>query len=211
MKKKEIPLELNEIQETNNINDPIRVSGIFRYTKTNFFCCSKLVNINLFITKKRFILKFDESKKEFLNISRDKIISINKRQLTKEDVFKISIHYIASNDIEDIKEVKIKTLSRLDTDKWLEILINEIKPKKYQFNYDKELYEDLCNSTDFFNTNELYITMSKLEYILSRRKFIEFFNLYKNKYKKNNNYIDNIEDNYDHPLDLNELGIKIIN
>ena len=53
--------------------------------------------------------------------------------------------------------------------------------------------------------------MSKLEYILSRRKFIEFFNLYKNKYKKNNNYIDNIEDDYDHPLDLNELGIKIIN
>ena len=99
----------------------------------------------------------------------------------------------------------------MDTDKWLEILINEIKPKKYEFNYDKELYEDLCKSTDFFNTKELYITMSQLEYILSRRKFIEFFNLYKNKYKKNNNYIDNIEDDYDHPLDLNELGIKIIN
>ena len=199
------------MQETNNINDPIMISGLFRYTKTNFFCCSKLVNINLFITKKRFILKFDESKKEFLNISRDKIISINKRQLTKEDVFKISIHYIASNDIEDIKEVKIKTLSRMDTDKWLEILTNEIKPKKYEFSYDKELYEDLSKSTDFFNIKDLYITMSHLEYILSRRKFIEFFDLYKNKYKKNNNYIDNIEDDYDHPLDLNELGIKIIN
>ena len=211
MKKKKIPLELKEIQESKNINDPIVVSGLFRYTKTNFFCCSKLVNINLFITKKRFILKFVESKKEFLNISRDKIISINKRQLTKDDVFKISIHYIASNDIEDIKEVKIKTLSRMDTDKWLEILTNEIKPKKYEFSYDKELYEDLSKSTDFFNIKDLYITMSHLEYILSRRKFIEFFDLYKNKYKKNNNYIDNIEDKFVNPLDLNELGIKIIN
>ena len=211
MKKKKIPLELTEIKESNNKNDPIVVSGLFGYKKTNFFCCSKLVNINLFITKKRFILKFDESNNEFLNISRDKIIAINKRQLTKDDVFKISIHYIASNDIEDIKEVKIKTLSRLDTDKWIEILTNEIIPKKYEFSYDKELYEDLSKSTDFFNIKDLYITMSHLEYILSRRKFIEFFDLYKIKYKKNNNYINNFEDNFIQPIDLNEIGIKIIN
>jgi len=53
--------------------------------------------------------------------------------------------------------------------------------------------------------------MSRLEYILSRRKFIEFFDLYKIKYKKNNNYINNFEDNFIQPIDLNEIGIKIIN
>ena len=199
MKNKEIKLESTDKIDN---SDPIVISGFFRYTKTNFFCCSKLVNINLFITEKRFKLEYDEPKREFLNIPREKIIAINKRQLTKEDVFKISIYYISSNDVEDIKEVKIKTLSRMDTDKWLGILRNVLSPKKYKFNYDKETYEDISESTVLFNNKDLYIKMSNLEYILSRRKFQEFFDFYKDKYKKEKNSIKNIEENFIHPLDL---------
>lgn len=153
----------------------------FKYSVNNFCCCRKLIDLYLDLTKSAFNLYKDKEKKKiFLSIPREKIIAINKRQIDKYDVFKLSVYYqLAQN--EPIKEIKLKANSRADTDKWIKILRNIIKPKKYYFVYNEKTQDDASLLFPVGDTKQFYLSMCHLEYILCKGKMSDFFRYYSEK------------------------------
>ena len=109
-----------------------------------------------------------------------------------------------------ITEFKIKANSRAETDRWLSLLRNEIKTKKYEFKYDKNKYEDGDLIYPFQDTRKFYLSICHLEYIIASRKMEEFFEYY--YIKKNENNRNSEKDNLlknENGLELNEIDINI--
>ena len=105
------------------------------------------------MTSSQLLFYYDKDyKRLFMSIPRDSVIAINKRQLDRTDVYKFSIFYnnnyvhntsSASSHTtapDDIKELKLKATSRKDTENWVFLFRQHLKPKRYQFQYDKDLY-----------------------------------------------------------------------
>lgn len=166
---------------------------------------------------------YDENyKRLFTSIARDSVIAINKRQLDRTDVYKFSIFYnnnhshnnsisSSSNTIipDDIKELKLKTSSRNETDKWVHSLRDCLKPKRYQFQYDKDLYIDANTLFPSVDSKNFYIKLCHLEYILIKDKFLKFFEYY-HAAKKNNNNKDKCNESDDIIIDDNQISVEIV-
>ena len=157
----------------------------FKYTQKRC-CCKKLIDLYFVLTKEKlFFYKDKEKKKLFLEINRDHVIAINKRQIDKYDVNKFSIYW-QRPDEDIIHEIKLKARTRSETDSWIKNLRDLIKPKPYEFKYDKENYIDANELYHFRDTKEFYIALCHLEYILLRNRMIDFFKFYKNRDNNNN-------------------------
>ena len=166
----------------------IEKEGNFRYFIKRCCCCEKMIVLHFVLTSDKLLFYEDENKiKLFLEIPREHVIAINKRQIDKHDVFKFSIY--CQNPNEDIiHEIKLKTTSRSETDKWIKDLRKLINPKRYEFKYDKENYIDANELYHFRDTKKFYLALCHLEYILLRNRMIDFFEFYRNK---GNNDIEN--------------------
>ena len=183
---------------------------MFRYHKKTC-CCSKLINLYFAMTSSHLLFYYDkEYRRLFLTIAREAVIAINKRQLDRRDVFKFSIFY-NSNCLRDssvssststapnnIKELKLKASTRRETEYWVDTLRESLKPKRYQFQYDKDLYVEANTLFPAVDSKSFYIKLCHLEYILIKDKFLKFFEYYhaaKNKDKCNESDDTIINDN----------------
>ena len=194
--------------------------GKFRYYIKRCCCCEKMIILNFVLTSDKLLFYEDENKKKlFLEIPREQVIAINKRQIDKHDVFKFSIYYQNPNE-DVIHEIKLKTTSRSETDKWIKDLRKLINPKRYEFKYDKENYIDANELYHFRDTKKFYIALCHLEYILLRNRMIDFFQFYKNKDINNGNNNDsmhyendtdrlNKENDGNENVDINDIQPKL--
>ena len=163
------------------------LTGEFKYHIKKCCCCRKLIDLSFLLTSEKLLFYEDKERtKLFLEIPREHVIAINKRQIDKYDVFKFSIYY--QNPKEDIiHEIKLKTRSRADTDRWITNLRDRIAPKRYEFKYDKENYIDANELYHFRDTKKFYLALCHLEYILLRNRMIDFFEFYRNRGNNDNN------------------------
>lgn len=137
------------------------------------------------LSKTSLTLYTDEIKHiVFLQIPRESIVAINKRQINRYDVFKFSLHY-KINNTHIIKEIKLRARSRSDTDYWISTLRKIIQPKPYQFEYDTSSEEKASLLFRYNDLKKFYIAMCHLEYILHKDNMKDFFRCYNSK-KKNN-------------------------
>ena len=169
----------------------IELEGTFKYiTKRCFCCCNKVINLNFMLTAEKLIFEDNDKipKKIFLEIPRSHVIAINKRQIDKNDLFKFSIYYQAPNE-DIIHELKLKTGGRLETDRWINNLRVALKPKRYEFKYDKNNYIDANELFHFRDMKQFYLALCHLEYILLRNNMKNFFEYY--RYRKNGNILNN--------------------
>jgi len=167
-------------------NTIIEKEGKLRYFVKRCLCCEKMIVLNFMLTQDKLLFYEDDKKtKLFLEIPRSHVIAINKRQIDKNDVFKFSIYYQNPNE-DRIHEMKLKTTSRSETDKWIKDLRKLINPQRYEFKYDKENYIDANELYHFRDTKQFYLALCHLEYILLRNRMIDFFKFYKNKDNNNN-------------------------
>jgi hypothetical protein len=186
------------------------LEGKFRHLVKYFCCCSKLIYLNFVLTKNDLLFYLDEfQKKLYLSIPTKSVIAINKRQIDKKDIFMISIFY-ENNFNSKITEFKIKATSRVDTDRWLSSLRREIKTKKYEFQYDKNKYEEGDLIFPFQDTRKFYLSICHLEYIIASRKMEEFFQYYYNKKNENkkNSENDNLLNN-ENGIAMGDIAINI--
>ena len=166
--------------------DQILIEGTFRYFVKRCICCEKMIVLYFTLTNEKLLFYEDGNKKKlFLEIPKSYIIAINKRQMDKNDVFKFSIYYQNPNE-DIIHEMKLKTNSRSETDRWVKDLRKLINPQRYEFKYDKENYIDANELYHFRDTKQFYLALCHLEYILLRNRMIDFFEFYKNKRTNNN-------------------------
>ena len=163
----------------------IELSGNFRYVYNRCFCCCEKVLLILFELTPEKLLFYEQPKhKIFLEIPRSQVIAINKRQIDKNDIFKFSIYYQKPNE-DIIHEFKLKTTGRQETDRWIRDLRSAIKPKRYEFKYDKENYIDANELFHFRDMKQFYLALCHLEYILLRNFMKNFFEYYKEGKKGN--------------------------
>ena len=161
--------------------------GKFSYYIKNCCCCTKMIILYFKLTSEKLLFYEDEQKEKlYLEIPREHVIAINKRQIDKHDAFKFSIYYQNPNE-DIIHEIKLKTTSRNETEKWIKDLRNLINPKRYEFKYDKENYIDANELYHFRDTKKFYLALCHLEYILLRNRMIDFFGFYKNRGNNDNN------------------------
>jgi hypothetical protein len=196
----------------------IEKEGKFRYFIRRCCCCEKMIVLHFVLTSDKLLFYEDENKiKLFLEIPREQVIAINKRQIDKHDVFKFSIYYQNPNE-EIIHEIKLKTTSRSETDKWIKDLRKLINPKRYEFKYDKENYIDANELYHFRDTKKFYLALCHLEYILLRNRMIDFFEFYRNRGNINNNNNDSMlfhdendteRLNKENNVDINDIQPKI--
>ena len=174
---------------TDRDNDNIELQGKFRYMYNRCYCCcEKTLIILMQLTPEKLIFYEEPKKKLFLEIPRSHVIAINKRQIDKHDIFKFSIYYQNPNE-DIIHELKLKTSGRQENDRWIRDLRNAIKPKRYEFKYDRDNYIDANELFHFRDMKKFYITLCHLEYILLRNHMKNFFEYYKNR--KNGNFENN--------------------
>jgi len=193
-------------------SDSVEREGKFRYYTKKCFFCEKIIILNFKLTQDK-LLFYDEEKnnKLFLEIPRTSVIAINKRQIDKNDVFKFSIYYQNPNE-EIIHEIKLKTTTRAETDRWIKELRKLINPKKYEFKYDKDNYIDANELYNFRDMRQFYISLCHLEYILARNKMVNFFRYYKNKDNNNDsasfqyeNDTEKLNKENEKNLDINDI------
>ena len=192
--------------------------GKFRYYIKRCCCCQKMIVLNFKLTSDKLLFYEDEDNtKFFLEIPREHVIAINKRQIDKNDVFKFSIYYQNPNE-DIIHEMKLKTTGRGETDKWIRDLRKLINPKRYEFKYDKENYIDANELYHFRDTKKFYLALCHLEYILLRNRMIDFFEFYRNRGNINNNNNDSMlfhdendteRLNKENNVDINDIQPKI--
>ena len=169
-----------------NISD-IELSGQFQITKKYCLCCTKKIKIYLYLTNEKLFFYYDENKtKLFTEILRKLVLAINRRFRTNEDKHNISIYYLEKESSLIIKELKLQTTSRIETEKWINTLNKAIKPKRVQFPNSSDNYIKANNIFHFKNYCDFYVAMSKLEYILLKNRFKDIFEIYRNLPKKNN-------------------------
>ena len=193
-------------------SDSVEREGKFRYYTKKCFFCEKIIILNFKLTQDK-LLFYDEEKnnKLFLEIPRTSVIAINKRQIDKNDVFKFSIYYQNPNE-EIIHEIKLKTTTRAETDRWIKELRKLINPKKYEFKYDKDNYIDANELYNFRDMRQFYISLCHLEYILARNIMVNFFRYYKNKDNNNDsasfqyeNDTEKLNKENEKNLDINDI------
>ena len=168
--------------------------------------------LDFILTKEKLLFYKDVKRTNlFLQIPRENVIAINKRQIDKHDIFKFSIYWQNPNE-DIINEIKLKTESRAKTDKWIKDLRRLINPKRYEFKYDKENYIDANELYHFRDTKKFYLALCHLEYILLRNRMIDFFEYYRNRGNINTINNDSIMFHYENDTERlkgNDIGLEI--
>ena len=191
------------MQVKNENSSDIELSGQFQITKKYCLCCTKKIKIYLYLTNEKLFFYYDENKtKLFAEILRKLVLAINRRFRTNEDKHNISIYYLEKESSLIIKELKLQTTSRIETEKWINTLNKAIKPKRVQFPNSSDNYIKANNIFHFKNYCDFYVAMSKLEYILLKNRFKDIFEIYRNLPKKHN--IHNITTTFNKDELLNE-------
>ena len=191
------------MQVKNENSTDIQLSGQFQITKKYCLCCTKKIKIYLYLTNEKLFFYYDENKtKLFTEILRKLVLAINRRFRTNEDKHNISIYYLEKESSLIIKELKLQTTSRIETEKWINTLNKAIKPKRVQFPNSSDNYIKANNIYHFKNYCDFYVAMSKLEYILLKNRFKDIFEIYRNLPKKHN--IHNITTTFNEDELLNE-------
>ena len=191
------------MQVKNENSSDIELSGQFQITKKYCLCCTKKIKIYLYLTNEKLFFYYDENKtKLFTEILRKLVLAINRRFRTNEDKHNISIYYLEKESSLIIKELKLQTTSRIETEKWINTLNKAIKPKRVQFPNSSDNYIKANNIFHFKNYCDFYVAMSKLEYILLKNRFKDIFEIYRNLPKKHN--IHNITTTFNEDELLNE-------
>ena len=167
-------------------DSPEEENATFAYHKKYCFCFEKLVNIYLKITQEKLLFFSDEAMTKLkLTIFRNLILAVSKHQRSEKDLNKFSIFYLKDINSNKIKEIKLKTESRNDTDYWVKKLRKIIRPKKFEFNYNNNNYIEANKIFQFKNDSDIYIALCHLEYILLKDKMSDFFRYYKKSRKLN--------------------------
>ena len=173
-----------------NFSD-ILLSGQFQINKKYCLCCNKKVQIYLFMTSEKLLFYYDNNKtKKYGEILRKLVLAINRRFRTEEDKNILSIYYLEKESSLIIKELKLQSTSRDDTEKWIHILNKTIKPKKVQFPNSSINYIKANNIYHFKNNCDFYVALSNLEYILLKNKLKDIFEIYRKSTKNNNIHIN---------------------
>lgn len=173
-------------QEEEEDNTPIKTQ--FRYDKSYFFCCSKLIPL-YFLYAQNLLSFYTDSdySKLFLSIRKDEVVCVNKRQTEVKDVYKFSIYYMKQNKPNIINELKLKTSSRFEADKWIQVLKEILQPKKTNFEfYKNNNYIDSEEKFKFKNRKKEFFGLRIVEYIFYRNKFRNFFEYYRESLEKIN-------------------------
>ena len=147
------------------------------------------------IDNQNFSLSYDEKHtKNYLIINCHDIISINKRQINKYDINKISIHYRDPTSLNSVKELKLKVLTRGDLQEWFDILRLIIIPKKFEFEFSKKKEKKLqMFPTIQYNPWKLFYVINSLdEYLRKKTEFIFFQKLKKNLLRKFKSSVSNL-------------------
>ena len=118
-------------------------------------------------------------------------MQINKHQVNKNDLFSFSIYYQDSATFK-IKEFKLKTKSKEDTERWICKLKRMICPIKYSFwdndNFNKgKKYVTPFSLFPVRDIRNFYLEMCHLEYIIGRYKIRKLLNTLNTTNKDNNN------------------------
>ena len=183
----------------NEYNTMTELEGKFKVDKKYFFCCHKMIDIKMVLTNDKLIFYKDKDKKKiYTTIERNLILAINRRLRIEKDKNKLSIYYLEKKGSHIIKELKLKTESRYDMEKWISKLNKKIKPKRIEFD---SLSNNYVNSNDIFNfknQSQFYVSLCNLEYILLKKKMENFFEIYKNKG-------DLVENENNEPIEEREL------
>ena len=194
-----------------NENQNIEIEGKFEYSQKKC-CCTKKMILDFILTKEKLLFYKDVKRTNlFLQIPRENVIAINKRQIDKHDIFKFSIYWQNPNE-DIINEIKLKTESRAKTDKWIKDLRRLINPKRYEFKYDKENYIDANELYHFRDTKQFYLALCHLEYILLRNRMIDFFEYYRNRGNINTINNDSMMFHYENDTERlkgNDIGLEI--
>ena len=179
----------------NEYNTMNELEGKFKVENKYFCCCHKMVDIWMVLTNDKLIFYKDKNKtKIYRTIERDLILAINRRLRIEKDKNKLSIYYLEKEGSYIIKELKLKTESRYDMERWISILNKKIKPKRIEFD---SLSKNYVNSNDIFNfknQTNFYVALCNLEYILLKKKMEQFFEIYKKDNISNNENNDTIEE-----------------
>ena len=164
-----------------------KIEGNFKINKKYCFLCHKLIDIYMVLTFDKLIFYKDKDKKQlYQEIERNLILAINRRLRREKDKNNLSIYYMEDNNSNIIKELKLKCFNRFEMEKWIALLNKKINPKRIEFNDVSN--KNYVNSNDIFhfeNKSDLYVSLCNLEYILSKNKMKSFFEIYRNKYGKN--------------------------
>lgn len=152
-----------------------------------------MINLLLTVDKEKLTLtKLSSTDHKYLTIPTSSIITVNKRQIDKNDVHKFSIFYQLDKNKKEIKEIKLKALNRAEMNGWLTNLNSLITKKSYQFKVGKsykscETYQNKLLNKDI---KQLYFYITLLEFIINERYMITFIRNIK-KYVKSNNIKSN--------------------
>ena len=194
-----------------NENQNIEIEGKFEYSQKKC-CCTKKMILDFILTKEKLLFYKDVKRTNlFLQIPRENVIAINKRQIDKHDIFKFSIYWQNPNE-DIINEIKLKTESRAKTDKWIKDLRRLINPKRYEFKYDRDNYIDANELFHFRDMKKFYLALCHLEYILLRNKMKNFFEYYRNRGNINTINNDSIMFHYENDTERlkgNDIGLEI--
>ena len=186
-----------------NKNDKIEsvpeLEGKFMVNKKYCFFCEKSVDIYFRLTKDNLeFYKNEEKNIIYKIIPRELVLGINRRWRKEKDKNFLSIYYLENRGSNMIKELKLKTETKSDMEKWIKQLNRKIKPKRYEFNI---IFKNYVKSNDIFHfedKSKFYVSLCNLEYILLKNKMKKFFeygqpNLINNNSSSNNSNNDSEE------------------
>lgn len=121
-----------------------------------------------------------------MTIPSTNIISINKRQIDKNDLHTFSIFYTSSNN--NIEELKLKAVNRSEMNNWI-INLNKIyKQKEFKPTVGKsyESIENIINPIYSKKKKEVYVSLALIDYIILSKYMILFMNRMKEMNRKMN-------------------------
>jgi hypothetical protein len=139
-----------------------------------------------------------ENKQEMLRIGSENILSINKRQIDKDDVNKLSIHY-SNGLVNALSEIKLKAANRRELEEWigkLRVKLAQVKEKKgiptsYSFLIkNKEQDAEILLKKYRKEPKGMFVRLSSMELIFKRKKadmFIERLKIMKIYQEEKNN------------------------
>lgn len=147
-----------------------------------------MINLLLTVdTEKLTLTKLPFTAQKYLTIPTSSIISVNKRQIDKNDIHKFTIFYQLDKNKNEIKEIKLKAGSRSEMNNWLTNLNSLITKQNYQFKIGKSYKpcETFSNKLLNKDVKQLYFYISILEFIINERYMITFIKNIKSYVKTN--------------------------
>ena len=166
------------------------LDGKVTITKKKYLCCTEIQTFHLHCTRDSInLFRLPNKNNIFLTIPSSNIISINKRQIDKNDIHTFSIFY--TNTKNKVEELKLKAMNRSEMNNWVINMNKMYKQKEYKPIVGKsyESIEKLINPFYSKNKKEIYISLSLIEYIMLTKYMIFFINRMKEKRKNMNTHM----------------------